>query len=212
MINNIKNKKTTRKSTIKKIRDIVSDLDQQRQKESTIFQNKMIDVVYYLFNSLGISSKPNRLMLSKWVKLSEERFNEILNTVTKAKDEGLKTSADRREITLDNTERLLKDLGNGILTFRKKCTNIVDDVESILKTPRLTRSQNKVLKILLLLKEIVDGFLYEESGTTNMHKLESGKSAAERKNQQVRGLKILTPDQMLNRLPILLAQLKAGNN
>ena len=27
-----------------------------------------------------------------------------------------------------------------------------------------------------------------------------------------RGLKILTPDQMLNRLPITLAQLKAGNN
>ena len=26
------------------------------------------------------------------------------------------------------------------------------------------------------------------------------------------GLKILTPDQMLNRLPITLAQLKAGNN
>ena len=172
----------------------------------------MIDVVYHLFNSLGISSKPNRLMLPKWVELSEERFNEILNTVTKAKYEGLKTSVDGREITLDNTERLLKDLGNGILAFRKKCNNIVDDVESILKTLRLTRSQNKVLRILLLLKEIVDGFLYKESGTTNMHKLESDKSAAERKNQEVRGLKILTPDQMLNRLTILLAQLKAGNN
>ena len=58
LINNIKNKKTTRKSTIKKIRNIVSDLNQQRQKEKTVFQNKMIDVVYCLFNSLGISSKP----------------------------------------------------------------------------------------------------------------------------------------------------------
>ena len=27
-----------------------------------------------------------------------------------------------------------------------------------------------------------------------------------------KGLKILTPDQMLNRLPITLTQLKAGNN
>ena len=58
LINNIKNKKTTRKSTIKKIRYIVSDLNQQRQTEKTVFQNKMIDVVYCLFNSLGISSKP----------------------------------------------------------------------------------------------------------------------------------------------------------
>ena len=32
------------------------------------------------------------------------------------------------------------------------------------------------------------------------------------KNREGRGLKILTPDQMLCRLPISLAQLKAGNN
>ena len=33
-----------------------------------------------------------------------------------------------------------------------------------------------------------------------------------KQNQQRQGLKILTPDQMLSRLPITLAQLKAGNN
>ena len=32
------------------------------------------------------------------------------------------------------------------------------------------------------------------------------------KKQQGSGLKILTPNQMLSRLPISLAQLKAGNN
>ena len=67
LINDIK-KKTTRKNTIEKIKNIVSGLDQQRQKEITAFQNKMIDVVYYLFNSIRISSQPGRLMLSKEVK------------------------------------------------------------------------------------------------------------------------------------------------
>ena len=52
----------------------------------------MIDVAYYLFNSLGISSQPGRLMLLKWVKVSEKRFNEILST--------------------DNTKSLLKDVGS----------------------------------------------------------------------------------------------------
>ena len=33
-----------------------------------------------------------------------------------------------------------------------------------------------------------------------------------KQNQSGQGLKILTPDQMLSRLPITLAQLKAGNN
>ena len=88
LINDIKNKETTRKNTIEKIKNIVFDLDQQRQKESTIFQNKMIDVVYYLFNSLGKSSKPDRSMLPKWVKVSKKRFHEILSTITKIKKRG----------------------------------------------------------------------------------------------------------------------------
>ena len=38
LINEIKNKKTTRKSVFKKISGIISDLYQQKQK-STVFQN-----------------------------------------------------------------------------------------------------------------------------------------------------------------------------
>ena len=75
----------------------------------------MIDVVYYLFSSLGISGKSGRLMLPKWVRISKKRFNEILSTVTKAKNNGLRTNVDRKEIKLNNTESLLKDLGNGVV-------------------------------------------------------------------------------------------------
>ena len=45
-----------------------------------------------------------------------------------------------------------------------------------------------------------------------MPDLESEESAAQGKEQKAKGLKILTPNQMLSRLPISLAQLKAGNN
>ena len=45
-----------------------------------------------------------------------------------------------------------------------------------------------------------------------MPELKSDESAAERRNQQGKGVKILTPNQLLSRLPISLAQLKAGNN
>ena len=40
--------------------------------------------------------------------------------------------------------------------------------------------------------------------------LESEESAEQRRNQKGGGLKILTPDQMISRLPVPLAQLKAG--
>ena len=52
----------------------------------------------------------------------------------------------------------------------------------------------------------------DEIDTTDMPDLETEESAAVRRNQQGRGLKILTPNQMLSRLPIFLAQLKVGNN
>ena len=45
-----------------------------------------------------------------------------------------------------------------------------------------------------------------------MPDLESKESAAQRKNQQGKELKILKPNQILSRLLISLAQLKAGNN
>ena len=103
-------KKKKRKSTIRKIRNTIFNLDQQRQEKSTIFQNKMIDVAYYLFDAFGISTKPGRLMLLKWVKESEKGFNEILSRVTEAKNNKLKINVDGREITL---ESLLKDIGSG---------------------------------------------------------------------------------------------------
>ena len=218
LINDIKNKKATRKITIKKIGNIVSDLDQQRQKENTVFQNKMIDVFYYLFNSLGISSQPGRLMLSKWLKISEKRFNEILSINTEAKNNGFRTNLDEREITLDNVESLLKDLGNGKIDgreYKERYKNIADDIEAIVNKPMITKNQEKMAKNLSLLKEILNPGnkkFDEQLDTTNMSELESEESVAKRRNQQGQGLKILTPDQMLSRLPITLAQLKAGND
>ena len=52
----------------------------------------------------------------------------------------------------------------------------------------------------------------EQPDTTEIPELESEKFAAQRRNQEGQGLKILTPNQMLSSLPITLAQLKARNN
>ena len=35
----------------------ISDFEQLRQKESTVFENKMINVLYYLFNSFSLDKK-----------------------------------------------------------------------------------------------------------------------------------------------------------
>ena len=94
-------------------------------------------------------------MLSKCVKVIKKRFNEILSTVTKAKNEGLKTNVDGRKITLDNTEIFLKDLGNPILDgheFKHRYNDIANDVETIVNKAPITRTQAKIVEILSLLK------------------------------------------------------------
>ena len=63
-----------------------------------------------------------------------------------------------------------------------------------------------------LSREILKTKSTEQPDTINMPELKSEESAAERRNQPRKGLKISTPDQMLSKLPISLAQLKAGNN
>ena len=65
----------------------------------------------------------------------------------------------------------------------------------------------------------IDGFKVEkesdendEIDTTDIPDLESEEPSVQRENQQGQGLKILTPNQILSRLPISLTQLKTGYN
>ena len=129
-----------------------------------------------------------------------------------------KTNVDGREITLDYAESLLKGIASGKIKgneLKREYNNIVDNVEAIVQKPMLTRRQEKTVEILFLLKEILkskDKKTEEQPDTTDIPELESEESSEQEKNQKREGLKILTPNQMLSRLPITLAQLKAGNN
>ena len=118
----------------------------------------VIDKIYQFFEHKVLpGEQSDELKLPKWVKVNKKRFNEILSTVTKAKNEGLKISVDGTEITLDNTESLLKNLGNGKLDgneFKREYNNIGDDVEAIVNKPIITRNQEKLAEIMSLLTHI----------------------------------------------------------
>ena len=95
--------------------------------------------------------------------------------------------------------------------FKRDYNNVAEEVEAIMQKPVLTGSQKKMADISSLLAEIPklkDEKRDENPDTADMPELESEESA----EQKGVGLKILTTDQMLSRLPITLAQLKAGNN
>ena len=105
------------------------------------------------------------------------------------------------------------------------CNNIADDANELKK---LNATEPKI-KIVATFKPLQEIFIKaeadyetddeaddeisqnEQPDTTDMPDLESEKYA-EQENQERQGLKVLTPNQMLSRLSINLAQLKARNN
>ena len=105
-----------------------------------------------------ISTKSDKLKLSKWVKASGKRFNEILSIITEAKNNGLKANVDGEEITLDKAESLLKEISSkkmDRLEIKEKYSDIVEDVTKILNKQLVTTNGKNMIKMLSLLKEVI---------------------------------------------------------
>ena len=141
-----------------------------------------------------------------------------MNAIIKAKNDGLKTSVGGREITLDNTESLLRHRH-----WKNKWKQILKRVQqycwwcgcNTTEANAHKKSRKKGRNFITVNKEIPkskDKELDEQPDTTAMPEIESEKSTEQGKKQTGQRLKILTPSQMLSRLPITLAQLKAGKN
>ena len=80
-----------------------------------------------------------KFLPDEWIKTTnigrskQRRVNEILNVITKAKNYGLKTNVDGREITLDNAESLLRCIASGKINgseFKREFNNVVNDGEA----------------------------------------------------------------------------------
>ena len=121
--------------------------------------------------------------------MSEDRFNFIKFKINKNKK--LSTTIDKKKYALNDVNELVnkraeKKIGKN--NAIKEYNSLVNKAEEIVKL-RSTQHRRKMLEIFNYLGEIFNGLIKEGEG-----------------------LKILTPNQMLSRLPITLAQLKAGNN
>ena len=272
-LNDISNNKDKKEDVIKRLKKCISDLNQLRQKQSNVFQKKMIQVVYQFFNSLGLNKKSPTIIQQKrtrsikaarYIKVSSNRFYELKNNIdnkkslmNRVKDWSGKT------ITID-----IKDASN-LMDHISKNQITYDEVKMIFNYKIISAGnkiaitnltdKTKLLKIFFDLREVLSGELYgvkildgkyesvklknkaddeqsrleiqrempselgnkeelkfekrrqkfdEQPDTTDMPDLESEESA----DQKWQRLKILTPNQMLSRLPISLSQLKAENN
>ena len=103
------------------------------------------------------------------------------------------------------------DIRNTVISLKAanlEQANLLAHVQNFVKNTKPQDSEQKKLKsdVLNSVRALVKGreLMYNAFRSGIFHRLE--------KSQEGEGLKILTPNQMLKRLPIALAQAKAGNN
>ena len=111
----------------------------------------------------------------------------------------------KNKIVTEKITTLLKKLHNKFINFsefKEEYNKFIDNVEELKKYKYENKSsfspnQMKMKRYARDLEDIVDLYNLKSDSDTS---------------KKGEGLKILTNKQMLNRLPILLAQIKAGNN
>ena len=62
LIIDINKNKVIKEDAVERLNKRISDLDQLKQKQNAVFQNKMIHVVYQLFNSFGFNKELTNLL------------------------------------------------------------------------------------------------------------------------------------------------------
>ena len=120
--------------------------------------------------------------------MPKNRFDFIKLKINTNKD--LATMIDNERYTLNDASKLINKIAEhkiGKNNAIKAYNNLVNKAEDIAEL-RSTPHKQKMFKIFNYLGQIYNG------------------------PTEGKGLKLLTPNQMLSRLPITLAQLKAGNN
>ena len=103
------------------------------------------------------------------------------------------------------------DIRNNVISLKAanlEQANLLAHVQNFVKNTKPQDPEQEKLKsdVLNSVYALVKGreLMYNAFRSGIFHRLE--------KSQEGEGLKILTPNQMLKRLPIALAQIKAGNN
>ena len=87
LIIDINNNKVKKEDAVERLNKSISDLDQLKQKQSTVLRNKMVQVVYQLFNSFGFNKEFEPLFTKKldqiplWFRINKSDFDELKSDI-----------------------------------------------------------------------------------------------------------------------------------
>ena len=87
LIIDINNNKIKKEDAVKRLNKSISDLDQLKQKQSTVLRNKMVEVVYQLFNSFVFNKEFEPLFTQKldqiplWFRINKSEFDKLKSNI-----------------------------------------------------------------------------------------------------------------------------------
>ena len=87
LIIDINNNKVRKEDAVERLNTSISDLDQSKQKQSSVLRSKMVRVVYQLFNSFGFDKEFALLFTEKliqiplWFRINKAEFDEITSDI-----------------------------------------------------------------------------------------------------------------------------------
>ena len=119
LITDISNNRVRKEDAVERLKKSVTNLDRLRQKQKTDFQNKMIHVVYQLFNSFGFNKEfapllnktessadedesdtkqptqlkqlnLNEISKTLWIEVAKKDFNSLIKDVVENLDNRIK--------------------------------------------------------------------------------------------------------------------------
>ena len=94
LIIDINNNKVKKEDAVERLNKGISDLNQLKQKQSSAFQNKLIHVIYQLFNSFGFNKElapwssqikseqtEEKMLIPLWFRINKSEFDELISNI-----------------------------------------------------------------------------------------------------------------------------------
>ena len=164
LIIHINNNKVKKEDAVERLNKSISDLDQLKQKQSTAFQNKLIHVVYQLFNSFGFNKEFKPLFYQiKSEQIEEEPVKSKVESLSERSKSDTKEPAQLKKIDVNeitkplwiklsrsNLTSLVKDVEDVELT---EWENEIPDISNLATKTALTAAENKISDVSSLVKK-----------------------------------------------------------
>ena len=120
LITDINNNKVKKEDAVERLNKSISDLDQLKQKQSTVLRNKMVQVVYQLFNSFGFNKEfeplfsqikseqtEEKMQIPLWFKINKSEFDELTGEIYDNQDnKDFKITIDQKTYHLKNEKKI----------------------------------------------------------------------------------------------------------